>query len=413
MKTVFYLRLNQQDAFPLGAAECYYLVQIYDMYLCPQSKCSIGTANLQSWVYTGGYGIGAMNLNPTDKKPFFLTAFGQFPTLASGGYDFRFLYQTIGVLGGNNILTGNANVETITCPKDTYQLTLKYTQVENWDPTQYTHQSFLFKNRQAYINQINPQDPRSIYRLGQYDMYSLQTGSPVGKIYYQVYGDAITNTGIGYEVMYMNDSIFFANILPTYTNILDPTLPLKKVEGCITGGQRFVSYINYGSFYYNIFPYTTDVAMGFYYNTTSSTQPIITHQFSALLTDRQSQVFVFSSSGNPQSIIRLGKYTMVDPKDTTQKLGTVYYQSYVVSETDAIGFRIYQFDEGGILFGSQLTTLGDPFDPDSFAAVEVSITCTHGKQFQDTNWGYTSSQTLIGNDQLTTFRLGINTSTPL
>jgi hypothetical protein len=262
------------------------------------------------------------------------------------------------------------------------------------------------------VNKENPKDPRSIYRLGQYDMYSLQTGSIVGKIYYQVYGDSLNNTGIGYEVLYMNDSIFFANIQPNYTDILSPSTKLKSVKGCISGGQRFVSYINYGSFYYNIFPQTTDVAMGFYYNTTSSTQPVTTHKFVALLTEKQTQIFVFSDSGNPQAVIRLGKFTMVKP-DTKETLGTAYFQTYVVSETDGIGFFIYQFEEGGILFGSFLTTLEDPFDPESATTPEVSITCTSGEQFQDTNWGYAEGRNVSGTDILTTFFLGNNTSTPL
>ena len=412
MKKDFYLRLVEQDAFPIGTEDCYYLIQTYYLYRCPQSQVPTGTANLQSWVYTGGYGIGTMNIVPSNNKPFFFTAFGQFPTLSSGGYDFSFVYETIGVLGGNNILTGKTTIKKIACPKNTFKLTLESSVVENWEPTQYTHQSFLFKDREAYVNQVSQQNPRSIYRLGQYDMYSLQTGSLVGKIYYQVYGDSLTNTGIGYEVLYMKDSIFFANIQPSYTDILSPTTILKSVEGCITGGQRFVSYINYGSFYYNIFPQTTDVAMGFYYNTTSSSQPVTTRQFRALLTDKQTQVFVFSSSGNPQSVIRLGKYTMVEP-DTKETLGIAYFQTYVVSETDGIGFFVYQFEEGGILFGSFLTILENPFEPESTASPEVSITCTSGEQFQDTNWGYTRGRNVSETDILTTFYLGNNTSSPL
>uniref|UniRef100_A0A6C0ICI7 Uncharacterized protein n=1 Tax=viral metagenome TaxID=1070528 RepID=A0A6C0ICI7_9ZZZZ len=412
MKSVFYLRLVQQDAFPLGTAECYYLVQTYNLYPCAKSETSMGTANLQSWVYTGGYGIGTMNINPDEKSPFFLTAFGQYPSLSTGGYDFGLQHDTIGVIGGNNILTGKATVVVVSCPKDTYKLTLEYTVVENWGPTQYTHQNFLFKNRQAYVNQVNPNDPRSIYRLGQYDMYSLATGTLVGKIYYQVYGDSLTNTGIGYEVLSMDDSIFFANIQASYTDILSPTTKLKNVQGCIAGGQRFVSYINYGNFYYNLFPRTTDVAMGFYYNTTSSLQPLVTHTIPVLFTDKQTQVFVISSGGNPQSVIRLGVFSMLNP-ETKQRVGSAYFQTYVLSETDGIGFTMYQFENGGLLFGSYLTTLTNPFDPQSISSPEVSITCTSGAPFQDTNWGYARSVNLSETDRLTTFILGINTSTPL
>jgi len=389
MKT-FILELYQKNiqVFQLGL-ENYYVNGNYKIKNYP------GLVSYISWVGSSGRGVGMISVQIGNDKIIYLRTLDNLLDKKDIKHENSLLTVSGGCLKLQNIYYGIARF----CQRDRncMILSIEYCEMTPGKNTfsQLQLCNLLLTNKKVYTTTVEPGNINSTFRVGTFDVHELNTGVFLGSLLFETYNISLSS-GFGIQAFDLQNQIFFNMFNSFYFgSILDPIVQVKNVVGSTVGGQKFNRYLKNGYFNFeNFLPSLDEV-----YNISFCNQllPIYKSFESMTFIAKDKKVFVYESS-QIQGSIRIGQWSVSNTLDDSLILGTLYFQTYVVTNNSGMGLMVLELKDRGCIFNQFRTLLTNPLDPKTMAINTAAIVGGTG-YFKKIDWGYMDFENFSGTDQ--------------